>query len=98
MPPQATAGWLAARGAGRRERFEPGARRRAPLQPAPTADATRGEIQSPIIRRVAFEELQAEEQRIGANAVVGIDLDYEVVGQNGSMLMVSVSGTAIVVV
>ena len=48
-------------------------------------------------RRVAFEELQAEAQRIGANAVVGIDLDYEVVGQNGSMLMVSVSGTAVVV-
>lgn len=48
-------------------------------------------------RRVAFEELQADSQRIGANAVVGIDLDYEVVGQNGSMLMVSVSGTAVVV-
>ena len=48
-------------------------------------------------RRVAFEELQAEAQRLGANAVVGIDLDYEVVGQNGSMLMVSVSGTAVVV-
>ncbi len=48
-------------------------------------------------RRVAFEDLQAEAQRIGANAVVGIDLDYEVVGQNGSMLMVSVSGTAVVV-
>jgi uncharacterized protein YbjQ (UPF0145 family) len=48
-------------------------------------------------RRVALEELQAEAQRVGANAVVGIDLDYEVVGQNGSMLMVSVSGTAVVV-
>jgi uncharacterized protein YbjQ (UPF0145 family) len=34
---------------------------------------------------------------MGANAVVGIDLDYEVVGQNGSMLMVAVSGTAVVV-
>lgn len=48
-------------------------------------------------RRVALEELQAEAQRVGGNAVVGIDLDYEVVGQNGSMLMVSVSGTAVVV-
>ena len=47
-------------------------------------------------RSVALEELQAEAQRLGANAVVGIDLDYEVVGQNGSMLMVSVSGTAVV--
>jgi hypothetical protein len=43
-------------------------------------------------RRLAFEELPAEAQRIGANGVVGIDLDYEVVGQSGSMLMVSVSG------
>ena len=34
---------------------------------------------------------------LGANAVVGIDLDYETVGGNGSMLMVSVSGTAVVV-
>jgi uncharacterized protein YbjQ (UPF0145 family) len=33
---------------------------------------------------------------MGANAVVGIDLDYEVVGEGGSMLMVSVSGTAVV--
>jgi len=48
-------------------------------------------------RRVALEELQGEAQRVGGNAVVGIDLDYEVVGQNGSMLMVSVSGTAVVV-
>jgi uncharacterized protein YbjQ (UPF0145 family) len=48
-------------------------------------------------RRVALEELQAEALRVGGNAVVGIDLDYEVVGQNGSMLMVSASGTAVVV-
>jgi len=34
---------------------------------------------------------------LGANAVVGIDLDYEVVGQSGGMLMVSISGTAVVV-
>jgi uncharacterized protein YbjQ (UPF0145 family) len=33
----------------------------------------------------------------GANAVIGIDLDYETVGQNGSMLMVTASGTAVVV-
>jgi uncharacterized protein YbjQ (UPF0145 family) len=33
---------------------------------------------------------------MGANAVVGVDLDYEVVGESGSMLMVSVSGTAVV--
>jgi uncharacterized protein YbjQ (UPF0145 family) len=39
--------------------------------------------------------LRAEAQRFGADAVVGVDIDYEVVGQAGSMLMVSVSGTAV---
>jgi uncharacterized protein YbjQ (UPF0145 family) len=34
---------------------------------------------------------------LGANAVVGVDLDYEVLGQNNSMLMVTASGTAVVV-
>jgi uncharacterized protein YbjQ (UPF0145 family) len=46
-------------------------------------------------RREAFHELQEEARELGADAVVGIDLDYEVVGANGSMLMVSASGTAI---
>ena len=46
-------------------------------------------------RREAFIELQYEAEKLGADAVVGIDLDYEVVGANGSMLMVSVSGTAV---
>jgi uncharacterized protein YbjQ (UPF0145 family) len=36
-----------------------------------------------------------EAQALGANAVIGIDLDYETVGQGGSMLMVSASGTAV---
>jgi uncharacterized protein YbjQ (UPF0145 family) len=39
--------------------------------------------------------LQAEAAARGANAVVAVDLDYEVVGANGSMLMVSASGTAV---
>jgi uncharacterized protein YbjQ (UPF0145 family) len=43
----------------------------------------------------AFAEVKAEAARLGANAVVGIDIDYEVVGDKGSMLMVSVSGTAV---
>jgi len=47
-------------------------------------------------REIAFQELEAEAKRLGANAVIGIDLDYEVIGQGGSMLMVSVSGTAVV--
>lgn len=46
-------------------------------------------------RRQAIEELQAEAASLGGNAVVGIDLDYEVIGANGSMLMVSASGTAV---
>jgi uncharacterized protein YbjQ (UPF0145 family) len=46
-------------------------------------------------RNQAIEELQAEAAARGANAVVAIDLDYEVVGDSGSMLMVSASGTAV---
>ncbi|MBV7258315.1 heavy metal-binding domain-containing protein [Erythrobacter crassostreae] len=46
-------------------------------------------------RNQAIEELQAEAASRGGNAVVGIDLDYEVIGANGSMLMVSASGTAV---
>jgi uncharacterized protein YbjQ (UPF0145 family) len=45
-------------------------------------------------REIAMEELAAEATQRGADAVVGIDLDYETVGQ-GSMLMVTVSGTAV---
>ena len=48
-------------------------------------------------RDEAIEELQAEAASRGCNAVVGIDLDYEVVGASGSMLMVSASGTAVVI-
>ena len=46
-------------------------------------------------REIAFKELAERAEALGANAVVGIDLDYEVVGQGGGMLMVSVSGTAV---
>ncbi len=47
-------------------------------------------------RDEALLEMQAEAVKLGANAVVGVDLDYEVVGDKGSMLMVSASGTAVV--
>ncbi|MBN1599187.1 MAG: heavy metal-binding domain-containing protein [Bacteroidales bacterium] len=43
----------------------------------------------------ALKELEENANRIGANAVIGIDLDYESLGSNGSMLMVSASGTAV---
>lgn len=49
-------------------------------------------------RNVAFREMEQSALQLGANAVVGVDIDYEVVGQSGSMLMVSVSGTAVTVV
>jgi uncharacterized protein YbjQ (UPF0145 family) len=46
-------------------------------------------------RIIAFQELEAAAQQVGADAVVGVDLDYETVGQGGSMLMVTASGTAV---
>ena len=48
-------------------------------------------------RDIAIEEMKQAAADKGANAVVGVDLDYETVGTNASMLMVSVSGTAVVV-
>jgi uncharacterized protein YbjQ (UPF0145 family) len=48
-------------------------------------------------RDIAMQELQQRAQELGANAVVGIDLDYEVLGQGNGMLMMSASGTAVVV-
>ncbi len=46
-------------------------------------------------REIALQEMQDEAQKRGANAIVGVDLDYEVLGSNGSMLMVTASGTAV---
>jgi len=43
----------------------------------------------------ALKEMEEQAERLGANAVIGIDLDYETVGPNGGMLMVTASGTAI---
>jgi len=48
-------------------------------------------------REIALKELQQRASELGANAVVGIDLDYEVMGPNNGMLMVSASGTAVLV-
>ena len=48
-------------------------------------------------REIAMAEVQQAAAEMGANAVVGIDIDYETVGTNASMLMVTVSGTAVVV-
>ena len=44
-----------------------------------------------------LNEMMQRAQALGANAIVGIDIDYETVGSNGSMLMVATSGTAVVI-
>ena len=46
-------------------------------------------------REIAFREMNQQAQDLGANAILGIDIDYETVGSQGGMLMVSVSGTAV---
>ncbi len=45
---------------------------------------------------IAVAEMTQQAQLLGGNAVIGVDLDYETIGSNGSMLMVSASGTAVV--
>ena len=46
-------------------------------------------------KETSIQEMMQRAQELGANAIVGIDIDYETVGQGGSMLMVAVSGTAV---
>ena len=48
-------------------------------------------------RQNALNEMAQRAASAGANAVVGVDVDYEVLGADGNMLMVTVSGTAVVV-
>ena len=48
-------------------------------------------------RETALRELERRAQERGANAVVGVDVDYEILGSNNGMLMVAVSGTAVLV-
>jgi uncharacterized protein YbjQ (UPF0145 family) len=50
-------------------------------------------------KTLALDEMQDEAQRLGGNAIVGVDLDYETItmGAGGGMLMVSASGTAVVI-
>ena len=47
-------------------------------------------------RELALKEMQEKAVAMGANAVIGVDIDYEVLGQGNGMLMVSASGTAVV--
>jgi uncharacterized protein YbjQ (UPF0145 family) len=46
-------------------------------------------------KETALKEMQQHAEQLGANAIIGIDLDYETVGPNGGMLMVTASGTAV---
>lgn len=46
-------------------------------------------------RQIALEEMAEEAKKLGADAVLGVDIDYEVIGEKGSMMMVSASGTAV---
>lgn len=46
-------------------------------------------------RETALREMEEQARQMGANAVIGVDLDYETVGGNGSMLMVTATGTAV---
>lgn len=48
-------------------------------------------------KKMALQELGDEAKALGANAIVGIDFDFETIGASASMLMVAVSGTAVVI-
>mgnify|MGYP000659328944 FL=1 len=48
-------------------------------------------------KETAIKEMEEQDARLGANAVIGVDLDYETVGGSGSMLMVTATGTAVVI-
>ncbi|MCR5820352.1 MAG: heavy metal-binding domain-containing protein [Bacteroidaceae bacterium] len=48
-------------------------------------------------KNTSMKEMMDRAQEIGANAIVGIDIDYETIGSNSSMLMVATSGTAVVI-
>ena len=47
-------------------------------------------------KEIAIQEMQDEARRLGGNAVIAVDLDYETLGQGAGMLMVTASGTAVV--
>lgn len=47
-------------------------------------------------KSIALKDMMDQAQRLGANAIIGVDLDFQTIGGNGSMLMVSANGTAVV--
>jgi len=48
-------------------------------------------------KEIALDEMKQQAASMGANAIIGVDLDYETIGQSGGMLMVSASGTSVVI-
>ncbi len=48
-------------------------------------------------KELSMQEMTEQAQALGANAIIGVDLDYETLGQNGGMLMVTASGTGVVI-
>ncbi|MFC5409845.1 heavy metal-binding domain-containing protein [Larkinella bovis] len=48
-------------------------------------------------KSIAMKEMIEQAQRLGANAIIGVDLDYQTIGGNGGLLMVSANGTAVVI-
>lgn len=48
-------------------------------------------------REAAIKEMEKRAESLGANAIVGVDIDYEVLGQGGNMIMVTASGTAVLI-
>ena len=48
-------------------------------------------------KEMALQDMEEEAKSLGANAILSVDLDYETLGQTGGMLMVSASGTAVLV-
>lgn len=53
------------------------------------------EVELHKARQIAFTKLQAQAEKLAADAVVGITIDYHVVGKNGSMVMLNLNGTAV---
>jgi uncharacterized protein YbjQ (UPF0145 family) len=48
-------------------------------------------------KSIALKDMMDQAHRLGANAILGVDLDYQTIGGNGSMLMVSANGTAVII-
>ena len=68
------------------------------LSTTPTVGGLSGSYESELIdaRTKAMDEMERRARQLGANAVVGIDIDYEVLGVANGMLMVTASGTVVV--